>query len=248
MPAVAIQNARQVGELERLHEQRLIAERINAQLDTAKAVQSGLLPAEPPAIGRWALAIRWQPPLQIGGDFYDSMDLGQGQWGIVVGGVADKGIPVAIFMSVVLSLMRTHAADNPKPIRVLETVNHKLVSGSRSGFFVTAVYRVLDPTDSTIMLASAGHIPILVRRASDGRIQSSNPGGMVLGVERNPGLKNAKITLDPGNLVLLYTDGVTEAMNRDGRQFGPDRLEAFLEPDLPQSASQVADALDHAIQ
>jgi serine phosphatase RsbU (regulator of sigma subunit) len=245
--AVAIQNARQVEELERLHQERLATERLNAQLETAKAVQSGLLPAEPPEIAGWELTVRWRPALQIGGDFYDFIDLGDGRWGIVVGDVADKGIPAAIFMSVALSLMRTHAADNTDPSRVLEIVNRKLVSGSHSGIFVTAVYGVLDPANSTITLASAGHNPILVRKAADGSVESSNPAGMVLGVESEPGLKQAQVSLNPGDLAILYTDGITEAMDPDNHQFGSERLEAFLESDLPNSAGQVAEALDHAI-
>lgn len=245
--AVAIQNARQVKELRRLHEERLATERLNAQLETAKAVQSGLLPLRPPEMPGWDMAFRWRPALQIGGDFYDSIDLGGGNWGVVIGDVADKGIPAAIYMSLALSMIRAPAAGKSDPEQVLLGSNHWLVSGSHSGIFVTVLYGIIRSDDHTITLCSAGHNPMLVRRAKAGTVEEVQAGGIVLGVERSPQFNRSVVSLEAGDVAVLYTDGVTEAMNAAGVPFGQDQLEAFHGSNLPDSAQGVVEARDVAI-
>lgn len=245
--AVAIQNARQVEELRRLHEERLAIERLNAQMETAKAVQTGLLPAHPPKLQNWELAVRWQPALQIGGDFYDFIELRDGSWGVVVGDVADKGIPAAIFMSLALSMIRAESSGRRDPEGVFRRVNRSLVSGSHSGIFVTAAYGVLHPDGRGITICSAGHNPVLIRRASSGRVEPLELPGTVLGVEDNSRLEHAEVKLDPGDVALFYTDGVTEAMNAAGVPFGQDRLEALLASDLPDTAEGICGKLVEAV-
>lgn len=244
--AVAIQNARQVEELRRLHEERLATERLNAQLETAKAVQTGLLPAHPPTLTGWDVATRWRPALQIGGDFYDFIDLGDGYWGIVVGDVADKGIPAAIFMSVALSMIRSHSGGTREPQEVMRQVNERMVSGSNSGIFVTAVYAIVRAGGSTISVCSAGHNPVLIRRAG-GDVEVVSVAGTVLGVEADSNLQHAQVELAPGDVAVLYTDGVTEAMDPDGVPFGQERLEKLLASALPDSAEGICQALVQAV-
>ncbi len=245
--AVAIQNARQVDELRQLHEERLATERLNAQMETAKAVQSGLLPAHPPKLQNWDLAFRWRPALQIGGDFYDFIELDDSCWGVVVGDVADKGIPAAIFMSLALSMIRAESSGRKDPEAVFRLVNRSLVSGSHSGIFVTAAYGVLRSDGRAITVSSAGHNPVLIRKASSGAVEALDLPGTVLGVEDDSRLEHTEIELEPGDVALFYTDGVTEAMNEEGVPFGQDRLEALMASDLPKSADGICQVLVAAV-
>lgn len=246
--AVAIQNARQVEELRDLHEERLAAERLSAQMQTAKAVQAGLLRRKPPDLDGWDLAVSWKPALEIGGDFYDFIDLGDGYWGLVIGDVADKGIPAAVFMSVALATVRSLAGRRQDPSDVLRNVNRELFSGSRSGNFVSAIYGVLHAGNSTLSLSMAGHNPLLIRRSESGNVESLPPSGMVLGVERQRMFETANIDLSPGDVAVFYTDGVTEAMSPNGEPFGLERLEKFFRDSVPQSARAISEALDREIR
>lgn len=245
--AVAIQNARQIEELQWLHEERLASERLKAQLQTAQAVQTGLLPKEPPIIAGWDLAVSWKPALQIGGDFYDFIPLGGSRWGIVIGDVADKGIPAAVYMSVALSTVRSLASADRSPSSLLQSVNRELLRGSNSGSFVSVICGLLHAGGSTITLSTAGHNPPLIRRANAGRVESMQPSGMVLGVESDLDINQAQLDLSPGDVAVLYTDGVTEAMSPNGEPFGLQRLMSLLRADLPYSARGISEAIDQSV-
>ncbi|HLY25805.1 MAG TPA: PP2C family protein-serine/threonine phosphatase, partial [Aggregatilineales bacterium] len=156
---------------------------------------------------------------QVGGDFYDFIPLKDGRWGIVIADVADKGVPAALFMALSRTNIRAVAFNRANPAETLARVNELLLSDSRSDLFVTVWYGVWNPTTAEIVYASAGHNPpILVR--NNGQCEELVARGIALGVISPVKLDEKRITLAPGDVLLPYTDGVTEALRADGEEFG----------------------------
>jgi len=180
------------------------------ELQVAREVQAGLMPREMPDIPGFGLASAWHPAREVAGDFYDIFPLAEGRWGIVIGDVADKGTAAALYMAMVHSLILSGALRHRSPAAVLMEVNQTILRQSSSGILVTVFLGVLDPKKQTIQYANAGHNPPMMRRAS-GTIEPLARTGATLGVLDELQLSEATITLGPGDAVVMYTDGVTEA-------------------------------------
>jgi sigma-B regulation protein RsbU (phosphoserine phosphatase) len=150
-----------------------------------------------------------------------------GRWGMVIGDVADKGTAAALYMAMVHSLIISGALRHRSPAAVLMEVNHTILRQSASGIFITVFLAVFDPQKNTLCYANGGHNPPLVRRAS-GRIESLARTGSVVGVFEEFKLEEATLTLEPGDAIVLYTDGVTEAVHLSAKEYGIDRLTAAI--------------------
>jgi serine phosphatase RsbU (regulator of sigma subunit) len=246
--SVAITNARQVEQLKHFHAQQIEKERLDQQLRMAQAVQAGLLPEELPVIPGWDLAGLWRPALQLGGDYYDLIPLAPDRWGFLMADVSDKGVPAALLMAVARSLFRVYASADQTPRETLARVNRDLVASSHSGMFVTAVYAVADTRTGDLRLAAAGHPPALILRQPDRQVQPIRVGGMPLGILGEAEFREHALRLQPQEGIVLYTDGITEASDLGGEQFGAERLAAFLRQSrAPSAASLIAD-LDEAVR
>ncbi len=226
--AVAIANARQVEELSVLHLQQLEKERLDQQLQMASAVQGGFLPTEPPDIMTLDAAAFWEPALQIGGDFYDFIELEGGEWGLVVADVSDKGIPAALFMSMARSLFRSFARRASEPAQILTEVNQEMLMSAQSGMFVTAIFAIYDPGSGDLRLSNGGHNRPLLLRAGSDHVEIIDMPGTALGVIGTAEFETFRLSLRGGDRLLLYTDGVTEAINQDRDPFGLDRLRTWM--------------------
>jgi serine phosphatase RsbU (regulator of sigma subunit) len=246
--AVAITNARQVEQLKHFHSQQIEKERLDQQLRMGQAVQAGLLPAELPVIPGWDLAALWHPALQLGGDYYDFIPLAPDCWGLLMADVSDKGIPAALLMAVARTLFRVYASADLSPRETLARVNRDLVASSHSGMFVTAVYAVADTRTGEVRIASAGHPPALVVHHPGREVQPIRVGGMPLGILEEATFHEEAIRLQPGEGIVLYTDGITEASDDGGEQFGPARLHALLGQTEASSAHQLIAAVDDAVR
>jgi len=246
--SVAITNARQVEELKHFHAQQIEKERLDQQLRTAQAVQAGLLPDHLPDIPGWDLAGLWRPALQLGGDYYDLIPLTPDRWGLLMADVSDKGIPAALLMAVARSLFRVYASADDSPRQTLARVNHDLVASSHSGMFVTAVYAAADTRTGEVRLAAAGHPPALVVRHPGREIHPIRVGGMPLGILEEAEFNEHAFRLEPRESIVLYTDGITEASDSGGEQFGAARLHAFLRQSEAPSAQQLIAGLDEAVR
>jgi serine phosphatase RsbU (regulator of sigma subunit) len=225
-------SAQLVVALERAHyyevaEARRI--RLENELQVAREVQAGLMPREMPDIPGFGLAGAWHPAREVAGDFYDIFPLDEGRWGMVIGDVADKGTAAALYMAMVHSLILSEALRHRSPAAALMDVNETILRQSSSVIFVTVFLAVVDPKKQTLQYANAGHNPPMVRRAS-GAIESLTKTGSVVGVFDEPQLSDATITLGPGDAVVLYTDGVTEAWHPHPRNedYGINRLTAAI--------------------
>lgn len=220
--AVAIENARVFRE-ERSHRERL-----QREADEARAVQQALFLKAVPLIPGFAFETAWHPAGTLAGDWFDFIDLGKDRWGIVLADVSGKGTPAALLMSATRAVLRSMVLVDPSPGRTLAQLSRTLSEDFPVGKFVTMIYAVLDARSREITLASAGHLrPLLVNgECSFVEVDTGLPLG--LGTSTYPELT---LRLDPGTQLLLYTDGVTEAMSSSDEEYGPARLvEHFLTP------------------
>lgn len=246
--AVAIANARQYEELQRLHQEQIEKERMDRELGMAREVQASLLPEHCPLIRGWDAAAYWHPALEIAGDFYDFIHLGDSRWALVVGDVADKGVPAALVMSLTRSLFHAFAGMGMEPSEVLRRVNGEILENSRSGMFVTALYAILNGRSNTLEIFNAGHHPALVHRHRARRVEAVRMGGIALGIVEEPTFEGKTLRLSKGDRIFLYTDGVTDARNTEDEEFGLDRLVEFVRKAPKGSSQRALDALHETVE
>jgi serine phosphatase RsbU (regulator of sigma subunit) len=201
--------------------------RLEDELQFAREVQLSLMPGEMPVVRGFGLAGTWTPARELSGDFFDIFPLDEGRWGMVIGDVADKGTAAALYMAMVHSQILSGALRQRSPAAVLMEVNQAILKQSSSGMFVTVFLAVLDAKKKTLLYANAGHNPPILRRAT-GTWEELQGTGSLIGVFEDLELSEATITFGPGDAVVLYTDGVTEAENGQGESYGVDRLTAAV--------------------
>lgn len=221
--------------------------RLAQELQVAQRIQASLLPDALPDVPGYEIAHAWEPAREVGGDFYAFIPLQQGGLGLLMADVADKGVPAALFMATTSTLLRVSAQSHAEPDQALLHANAWVNANNREDMFVTAWYGVLDPASHRILFANAGHSLALHVAAEDGAIRMLRPAGMPLGVVEHLTLQRDSVTLAPGDLLVLYTDGVIDALNPAEEDFGQDRLEALLSDRRHESAQQVVDALRSAV-
>jgi serine phosphatase RsbU (regulator of sigma subunit)/putative methionine-R-sulfoxide reductase with GAF domain len=233
--ALAIDNAR-------LYRESLERQRLEQELTLAREIQTSFLPKGSPRVPGWGLAAAWQAARQVGGDFYDFVPLPDGRHGLVIADVADKGVPAALFMALSRTLMRAVAFTGRAPSDALARVNRLIMSDARSDLFVTVFYAVWNPRTGEVAYANAGHNPPLLARA-DGSLEELRCRGMALGVVENIVIEACATRMEPGDALLMYTDGVTDALNANDDDFGAQRLvEAFL-ANRHQPAEHIVEAV-----
>jgi PAS domain S-box-containing protein len=219
--------------LVREHEARVRAETAEREARSiSDALQRSLLPPHlprVPAVELGAGYLAGGEGVDVGGDFYDVFDLGEGHWGIAIGDVRGKGAAAASVTGLVRYTLRTAAVGEPSPRAALQVVNDALLRDLPDGDFCTAVYARLDTTGSSprLTLAVGGHPPPLVARAGGGIVPAGH-SGTLLGAAERPALTDAEVVLGPGDVLVLYTDGVTESRTPRGR-LGVDGLSLLLE-------------------
>lgn len=220
---------------------RMQKDQLESELEMARVVQASLIPEQLPKIPPFNLAATWRAARQVAGDFYDVIQLPGNRWGLVIADVADKGAPAALFMAMTRSLIRSHASDVDSPARLVRRVNRDLCRQSRAGMFVTLFYALLDPQARRLSYTLAGHNPPLMRRA-DGQLETLVRNGMALGVQLEAEYSQAGLSFTPGDCLVMYTDGLTEALNPDGQEYGLDGLRAALQDD-PDTAQELLEHL-----
>ncbi len=222
-------------------------DRLERELDVARGIQASLIPDGNPNIPGCSVASYWLAARQVSGDFYDFLPLRDGSWGIVVADVADKGIPAALFMALCRTILRTVAISRDDPAETLIRANEIINQDTQSDLFVTVFYAIWNPETQRICYANAGHNPPLLLRR-DGSSQLLSDHGMALGVVPTVTMKSQTIKFLPGDTLLLYTDGVTEAMNEDFDEFGLGRLEQAAIKNRQRPAKLIARSITKAIR
>ncbi len=238
--AVAIENAR-------LYQLAVDKGRLERELQMAREVQASLLPAETPQLPGWEFVARWRPAREVAGDYYDFIPGEQGQLGLVIADVTDKGMPAALFMALTRSIVRASVAGASSPAEGIARANRLICADSSQGMFVTLFYALLNPAARELTYVNGGHNPPLLCRAGQVRPAELTLTGLPLGIEADATYEQRALHLLPGDLMLLYTDGVTDAMNAQGQDFGMERLVRVLQHHFPSPAAEVLAALEGAL-
>src|SRR5262245_2146443 len=197
--------------------------RLEQELKMARAVQKSLLPTRPPHIPGFGLVADWRSAREVAGDFYDFIALPDGRWGFVLADVSGKGAPAALYMAMTRSLIRSAASHHANPSSVLTEVNKRLLVESPCEMFVTVFYVVLDPGQRSLTYASAGHEPPFLRRAS-GNVERLTCGGLIMGQFEQLSLSDETLSLESGDTLVAYTDGLTDIANNRDEYYGQNRL------------------------
>ena len=210
--------------------------------EEARLIQRALLPSTMPQTAGVRLASSWQPADGVGGDCFDVITSGSAV-GVAIADVAGKGMPAALLMSNLQAAVRAFAqgtAEPAPPATICSNVNRLLCRHMVSGRFITFCFAWIDPARQSLVYANAGHNPPLLLHRN-GEIVRLGEGGMVMGVFADAAFKQAELALQPGDRLLFYTDGITEAPNADGEEFGEDRLEAAGRTAPDRSAEAIKD-------
>jgi serine phosphatase RsbU (regulator of sigma subunit) len=227
-----------------VYQQRLASERVKQELALAAQIQAGFLPTELPQVEGWQWAAVLRSARETSGDFVDWFPLPGSRVGWVVADVADKGMGAALYMAMARTLIRTYASEHPaQPERVLAAVNRRMLQDAQAGLFVSAFFGVLDPSSGRLAYGNAGHNPPLLLRSGGDDLQLLTRTGMVLGVLEDEVWESRSIDLAPGDVLLAYTDGATEAQDAAGDFFGEDRLREAVRANRDALAGEMKEAI-----
>jgi serine phosphatase RsbU (regulator of sigma subunit) len=220
--AIAVENRR-------LQEVALKNQELLFELKVANQVQTGLLPAESPRMKEYEFFDHYAPARQVGGDYFDYIDLGNDRVAVVLGDVAGKGVLAALLMSKVMNELNLLLSTGFEAMESIHRVSARLAQRNPRGSFVTMVLALLDPARDEIILVNAGHCSPLLRR-SEGEVVDVGRGhsGFPLGIEPQRRHAEEKLTVRSGDTLVLYSDGVTDAQNLEGKRYGEERLRTAL--------------------
>ncbi len=223
-------------------------ERMEREFQLAREIQKTFLPESTPSLVGWDFDLKWQTAREVGGDFYDLFETKDKKLAIVIADVSDKGMPAALYMTVTRTLIRASAQTTASPAAILERVNSLLEMESRNGMFVTAFLAILDPVTGVVTYANAGHNLPLWFKSSQKECQRLEMDGIALAVTSEARYINKKITLEKGDYLLLYTDGVTEASTAEDELFTEPRLYELINTTTMSSSSELLTTIENAIQ
>jgi serine phosphatase RsbU (regulator of sigma subunit) len=228
----------------------LAYERVSQELAVAWQIQHSFLPDRLPVIKGWDIAATLIPARETSGDFYDLFELPNGRLGLLVADVADKGTGAALFMALSRTLIRTYAFEYPDaPEQALRAANVRMLTDARTSLFVTVFYAVLDPATGRLTYANAGHNPpLLFQRANGASPRQLRNTGIPLGIEDSVTWRAASVDILPGDLLLLYTDGVSEAQNTRQELFEEERLITVAQEHIGCPAEAVQHAVLSAVR
>jgi serine phosphatase RsbU (regulator of sigma subunit) len=230
-----------------LHEQLVEKKRLEGQLEVARQVQLELLPASDPHIDGYDISAYNFSTEEVSGDYYDWVRIYDDQLGLVIADVSGKGVPAALLMAFLRASLRAAIHIGYSPHISMAKVNYLLWESIERNQFVTAFYAVLDASNRTLSYSNAGHNPPLLIEA-DGSAKYVERGGLPLGMFRDTRYYEYYLSLEPGQILVLYTDGVTEAANKSDEQYGRVRLEQRVREGIHLGARKLIDFIYEDVQ
>ncbi|MBI4788720.1 MAG: SpoIIE family protein phosphatase [Chloroflexi bacterium] len=243
--AIALENSR-------LHQADLERERLQHEAQLARDVQVSLMPRATPQIAGWEFAAYWQPAREVSGDFYDFVSVGAQHdaplHGLVIADVSDKGMHAALFMALTRSIVRASAAATMTPAQMLDQANRLICHDAANGMFVTLFYAQLNPTTGELAYVNAGHNRPLLYRAAGNELTELSQAGLAAGIIEDLNYEESFVRMDVGDLLVLYTDGVTDATDEQEQPFGEERLRRVLLDHRGASAADVTAGLQSALR
>ena len=232
-------------------ERRLLEERVarsNAELEIAREIQQSFLPDVIPTLAGYEIAGRSVMAKEVGGDFFDVIPFevtaldDEETLGVLIADVADKGVPAALFMALSRIVVRVNAQVHDDPAQVIARANDVIAEDATAGMFVTLFYGVLSRTTHTLHYVNAGHNPPMVVR-EDGTVDRLSPTGMALGARAGVPYTAGQVRVGPGDVAVLFTDGVTEAIESHNQMYGEDRLAEVVRAHAHESAQDILEAV-----
>ncbi len=239
---LSLENARLFDRTERL------LRHLRAEMDIARQTQRSILPARNPHKAGYQFGTLILPSRAVGGDFYDFIPLGEDRLGIVMGDVSDKGLPAALFMALTFSLLRAESERSHNPAEVLNHVNRTLLKMNTSGMFVTLLYAVLDYRTGVMQYARAGHLLPIILDGLGEQITLHMGVGQPLGLYAKVALDEQEVAIRPGGMMLFFTDGLNEAVDESGEQFGLERVVRLMQSSRGESAKVICRRLWSAVK
>ncbi len=218
-------------------------ERMLKELEIAKGIQQSFLPESAPELPGFDLEGFSLPALEVGGDFYDFIPLDSDHYGLVIADVSGKGVPAALFMALSRTLIRASASSIDDPVSSIREANGHIFQDSKTSMFVTLFYAVLDCRARALRFINAGHNPPIFVGAAPAGVTLLNAKGIALGVLDEIALESVDIQLRTGDVVVLYTDGVTEATNEHDEEYGVKRLTGCVEREKTNTSREIIEAI-----
>ncbi len=237
--AIRVENAR-------LLEAQLQQERLERELQLAMEIQQRFQPTAPPVVNGYELQGISFPCYEIGGDYYDFIEREDGRLVIALGDVSGKGTAAALLMSSLHAAVHAQAGSHDTLVETISAVNRYLADNIPPNRFVTLFYAELDPASGALSFLNAGHNPPLIVHAA-GTVEQLASGGLPLGIKRDAEYREGRTQLQPGDILVIYSDGVTEAASPSGEEFGPTRLYEVVSRNIDASAAGVRDRIESAL-
>jgi PAS domain S-box-containing protein len=227
--------------------------RSNAELQIAAEIQKSFMPDVIPQITGFTIAARTVMAKEVGGDFFDVIPfeiiaLEKGTLGLLIADVSGKGVPAALFMALSRIVVRVNALWHRDPAKAIYDANNIITQDSKSGMFVTLFFGTLREMDRTLTYVNAGHNPPVVFRSRDGTLEELMPTGIVLGAVENREYSSRTIPVGPDDVIVMYTDGVTESINAQEEMFGEERLKAIITKNASFPAQEILDRILSGVQ
>jgi sigma-B regulation protein RsbU (phosphoserine phosphatase) len=226
-------------------ESRTVSDKLQQELQESQEIQAALMPKALPEVEGLDLAIAWKPARTVGGDYFDVLKFSDRHTAFCIADVAGKGMPAALLMSNVQAVLKSFASDVVGPDELCARVNNVMCDNIVSHRFITCFYALLDNQNRKLSYTNAGHCPPMLIR--DGACLRLKEGGPVLGIFPNRPYVEGNIELQHGDCLVLFTDGVTEARNSTGREFGEDRLQKLLTGSSKLRAADLRDRIMEAV-
>ncbi|MCY4186308.1 MAG: SpoIIE family protein phosphatase [Rhodobacteraceae bacterium] len=221
---------------------------LDQELQIANKMQQSILPSVLPEGPNFKIFGTMKPARNVGGDFFDTVMLPDNKIAVSIADVSDKGVPAALFMMSSRTLLKGSAISKSDPTTVLEDVNAMLIEDNDAGMFVTLIYGVFNIETGSFVFANGGHNPAILVKEDGNAKYVGMPGGIALGMFPGFSFEDKEITLEKGDQIIFYTDGITEAMNTDGELYGEDRLIEFVQKTIKAGdkdlVSKLVDSVD----
>jgi len=226
-------------------------ERFLKELEIARSIQMRFLPARPPSFPKLDIACLCKPAMEVGGDYYDFIRHDDSRLGVVIGDVSGKGVSAAFFMTMAKGIIKALSRINPSPKALLSDMNSVFYENTPKEVFISLIYGFFDVTKNTFIFARAGHNPLIVRKSVSGAPELLNPRGLAIGLEKGPifsaTIEEKALPIQAGDVFLFYTDGISEAMNKNGDEFGEERLSQLVSQFAQETASTILNKISNEV-
>jgi serine phosphatase RsbU (regulator of sigma subunit) len=233
-----------------VYEQSIIYSHVSQELRLAGTIQASFLPNKFPTIPGWQLAVTLLPARETSGDFFDVIELSDGRLGILVADVADKGVGAALYMALSRTLIRTYAVEyDAEPEVVFFAANRRLLNDARANLFVTAFYGILDPVSGVLTYSNAGHNPpFIIRSKESHKVDMLKRTGIAIGIDIDGTWIQSSVSIEQGDLLVLYTDGIPDAQDLNGSFFGEEKLIEIVQLNKKKMAYEIQNSILEEIE